>query len=281
MIIVYAAAIALAGLALWWAMTARPPAARTNLFADLAPSEDRPARATGITGAMGRRVRRLMPSSYLTYLDRLLVEAGHPWRLDQPRLLGLKLATALAVFLLVAVLLGQFLIGVVIAAVAFFVFDYLVMTKRDERREAIRSASADTIDQLVVCVESGLGFDAALARVGVSNDGPLAQELQRAVEDMRAGMPRDLALQAMANRTQLPEIRQLVSALVQAQRHGVSLSETLRIHAAEWRDKRQQALEEKAAKLSTKMMFPTVVCFMPVFFVVVLAPALASFRGVI
>jgi tight adherence protein C len=165
--------------------------------------------------------------------------------------------------------------------VAFFVFDYLVMTKRDERRDAIRSAAADTIDQLVVCVESGLGFDAALARVGVANDGPLAQELQRAVEDMRAGMPRDHALQAMADRTQLPEIRQLVSALVQAQRHGVSLSETLRIHAADWRDKRQQALEEKAAKLSTKMMFPTVVCFMPVFFVVVLAPALASFRGVI
>ena len=228
---------------------------------------------------MGRRLRRLLPSSYLDYLDTLLVQAGHPWNLDQPRLLGLKLASALALFLLVGLLLGHLLFGLVAGVVAFFVLDYLVMTKRDQRREAIRTAAADTIDQLVICVESGLGFDAALTRVGLTGDGALAQELRRAVEDMRAGMPRDLALQTMAERTQLPEIRQLVTALVQAQRHGVSLSDTLRIQAADWRDKRQQALEEKAAKLSIKMIFPTIICFMPMFFVVILGPALAAFRG--
>jgi pilus assembly protein TadC len=70
----------------------------------------------------------------------------------------------------------------------------------------------------------------------VTNDDPLGEELQRAVEDMRARMPRDLALHAMADRAQLPEIRQLVTALVQVQRHGVSLSGTPRSHAAEWRD---------------------------------------------
>ncbi len=94
---------------------------------------------------------------------------------------------------------------------------------------------------------------------------------------MRAGVPRDQALRALADRTQIPEIKTLVQALIQAQRNGTPLSDTLRIQAAESRDRRKQAIEEQAAKLGTKLIFPTVLLFFPVIFVVLLAPSVAAF----
>ena len=121
-----------------------------------------------------------------------------------------------------------------------------------------------------------MGFDAALMRVASTNGGPLAAELQHTVSDMRAGVPRDQALRALADRTQIPEIKTLVQALIQAQRHGTPLADTLRIQAAEARDKRKQAIEEQAAKLGTKLIFPTVLLFFPVIFVVLLAPSVAD-----
>ena len=139
------------------------------------------------------------------------------------------------------------------------------------------AAVSDTIDQMTICVASGMGFDAALSRVATTNRGPLATELQHTVSDMRAGVPRDQALRALADRTQIPEIKTLVQALIQAQRNGTPLSDTLRIQAAESRDQRKQAIEEQAAKLGTKLIFPTVLLFFPVIFVVLLAPSVAAF----
>ena len=139
---------------------------------------------------------------------------------------------------------------------------------------------SDTLDQLTICVESGLGFDAALVRVASTNDGPLAAELDHTVSDMRAGVPRDQALRALAERTQIPDIKTLTQALIQAQRHGMPLAETLRQQAVEVRDKRKQAIEEKAAKLGTKLIFPMALCFFPVIFVALLGPAVSDLAGV-
>jgi len=273
MIIVFGVAIGAAILSLWWGITAKPPAARANLFAGLPQPEASESPILGLSRGLGRFVRRLLPNGVLRSLDNLLVQAGHPWKLDLSRLLAIKFVTGLSVLLL-AIAVGQPFFGVLFALVAFFLPDYLVMTQRDARQEAIRTSAADTVDQLTICVEAGLGFDAALQRVASANKGPLADELQRCLADMRSGMPRDIALKALADRTQIPEIRQLTTALIQASHHGVTIAETLRIQAADWRDRRKQAVEEKAAKLSTKMIFPIMVCFLPVFFVVLLAPAL-------
>jgi len=273
MIIVFGFAIGVAILSLWWGITAKPPAGRANLFAGLPQPKASESPILGLSRGLGRFVRRLLPNGLLKSLDNLLVQAGHPWKLDLSRLLAIKFVTGLSVLLL-AIAVGQPFFGVLFAVVAFFLPDYLVMTQRDARQEAIRTSAADTIDQLTICVEAGLGFDAALQRVASANEGPLADELQRCLADMRSGMPRDIALTALADRTQIPEIRQLTTALIQASRHGVTIAETLRIQASDWRDRRKQAVEEKAAKLSTKMIFPIMVCFLPVFFVVLLAPAL-------
>ena len=93
---------------------------------------------------------------------------------------------------------------------------------------------------------------------------------------MQAGVPRAQALRTLADRAQIVEIRQLVSALIQAQKHGMPLAETLRIQSAEIRLKRKQRVEEKAAKLAVKLIFPVIFCFLPVFFIVVLVPSLAG-----
>ena len=89
-------------------------------------------------------------------------------------------------------------------------------------------------------------------------------------------MPRAQALRALSDRAQIVEIRQLVTALLQAQKHGVSIAETLRIQSAEMRLKRKQLTEERAAKLPVKLIFPIVVCFLPVFMIITLVPALIT-----
>jgi tight adherence protein C len=227
---------------------------------------------TGLTRSLGQGLRRFLPTSYLKNLETMLVQAGHPNGMDLSKLLGLKLAL-FAVTIVTSIVLGYPVFGVLGALAVFFVPDYWLATQREARQAAIQEAAADTIDQLTLVVEAGLGFDAALVRVASSSDGPLAIELQRTVDDMRAGVPRDQALRAFADRTRLPDMQQLVSSLIQAQKHGVTIAETLKIQADELRDKRMQGVEEKAAKLATKLIFPTMICFLPVFMVVMVAPS--------
>jgi len=271
MLIVYGIIIGVAILSLTWGLTARPAAGRANLFAGLDVTTPVTPRR-GLMPALGQGVRRFLPTGYLRRLDTALRQAAHPSGMDLSRLLGVKLALLLAT-VLVGIAVGQPLIGLVVAVAVFFLPDYWVLTQREAREAAIRGATADTIDQLTLVVEAGLGFDAALVRVANTNEGPLAKELQRTVDDMRAGVPRDQALRGLADRTRLPEIEQLVSALIQAQRHGVTIAETLRIQSAELRDRRMQGVEEQAAKLATKLIFPVMICFMPVFIVVLVAPS--------
>ena len=224
---------------------------------------------------VGIAARRVIPHQLVDGLEVKLVQAGHPYGLDLARLLGIKLMLSLgSAFLLI--LIGRPVFGLISALVLFFLPDYWVMSLREKRQDAIRSKAPDIIDQLTICVEAGLGFDAALARVANTSQGPLADELRRTVSDIQAGVPRTQALRTMGDRVQIPEIRQLVTALLQAQKHGVPLAETLRIQSAEMRTKKQQHTEEKAAKLAVKMIFPIIFCFMPVFMIVSVLPTVLS-----
>lgn len=256
---------------LWWGLTARPSAARANLFAGLPQPESSDPRPS-LIGKLGHRARGLLPDSMVDGLEVNLVQAGHPYGFDLPRILGLKITLAGLSALLLA-LIGQPIWAIVVALVMFFLPDYWVLTERDKRQEAMRAAAADTIDQLTICVEAGLGFDAALARVATTTEGALTEELRRTMSDIRAGVPRPQALRALADRAQIIEIRVLVSALLQAQKHGVPIAETLRIQSAEMRVKRKQRAEEAAAKLTVKMLFPIIFCFLPVFMIVLVGPA--------
>jgi tight adherence protein C len=262
------------GLA-WYSLTTRPSKARGNLFAGLPQPEATASDSPSVTQRVGMRVRGFAPSSWTSGMEAKLVQAGRPYGLDVPRLLGVKVLGA-GGMLVLWLLVGQPLLAIVFAFIAFVIPDALVAGQRNARQEAMRAAAADLVDQLTICVEAGLGFDAALNRVASMNRGPLADELRRATQDMRAGMPRDQALRAMADRCQVSEVKALVVSLIQSQKHGVSIADTLRVQAQEMRVKRRQMIEEKSAKLTVKMIFPIVLCFLPVFFIITVVPSVAK-----
>jgi tight adherence protein C len=259
----------------WWGVTSRPSAARANLFADLPQPASESTRLPSVLQRLGERTRRVLPSFLVDGLEVSLVQAGYPRGLDLPRIIGIKIMLAgSAAFVLL--LDGRVLFAAIVAIALFFLPDYWVASMKDKRQVALQADAADTIDQLTICVEAGLGFDAALARVAATTEGPLTEELRHTMSDIRAGVPRAQSLRALADRAQIIEIRQLVSALLQAQKHGVPMAETLRIQSAEMRLKRKQRTEEKAAKLAVKMLFPIIVCFMPVFLIIIMVPAIIS-----
>ena len=144
------------------------------------------------------------------------------------------------------------------------------------RQRELRAGFPDALDLLVVCVESGLGLAPALQRVAeelaVSHPA-LADELGLVNAEMRAGVERGQALRNMSDRTGLEDIRGMTSLLVQTMRFGTSIADALRVYSEEFRDKRTQAAEERAAKIGTKMIFPLVLFLFPSFFLVAVGPA--------
>jgi tight adherence protein C len=261
---------------LWWAFSERPSPARANLFIGLDdPGPAPPHRLPAMFHRLGRVLRRVLPGALVDGLEVNIVQAGHPRGVDLARILGIKAAVGgLTTFILL--LAGRPVLALIVGSMMFFLPDYWVLSMRTKRQAVIQADAPDTLDQLTICVEAGLGFDAALARVARTTHGPLADELRHTISDIQAGVPRDQALRALSDRAQVIEIRQMVTALLQAQKHGVPLAETLRIQAAEMRLKRKQRTEEKSAKLAVKMIFPIVVCFLPVFIIITVVPSLIS-----
>lgn len=143
----------------------------------------------------------------------------------------------------------------------------------DDRRKAITNELPDVLDQLTVTVEAGMSFDGAVLRAGQEGRGLLATELLKAVNDMQLGLSRGEALQAMADRTDVPDLRQFVTAVRQAEKHGFPLANILRLQSLELRDRRRARAEERAMQVPVKITFPLVFCILPALFVVILGPA--------
>lgn len=143
----------------------------------------------------------------------------------------------------------------------------------DDRRKAITNELPDVLDQLKVTVEAGMSFDGALLRAGQEGRGILATELLKAVNDMQLGLSRGEALQAMADRTDVSDLRQFVTAVRQAEKHGFPLANILKLQALELRDRRRARAEEKAMQVPVKITFPLVFCILPALFIVILGPA--------
>ena len=149
------------------------------------------------------------------------------------------------------------------------------------RRRAAARSFPDMLDLLVVCMEAGLGTDAAIGRVAadMALTAPvLAAELQRVALELRAGAGKEDALRAMARRTGLAELQALVAVLVQAERFGTGIAASLRLHAAELRQQRRQVAEERAARLALKLLFPLIFCIFPALLLVLLGPAMIQVR---
>lgn len=224
--------------------------------------------------------RRLVRADAAERIQHRLDVAGNPAGWDVERILGAKVlaasvggglgflytigsGSALRMLLLVSVLAG----------VGFVVPDLLVYNAGQKRTERMKRALPDALDMLTICVESGLGFDAALLHVARSTEGPLGQELSRLLQEMQIGVGRAEAMRAMAERSTLPELRSFCLAMVQADQLGIPLARVLRVQSREMRVKRRQNAEERAQKVPVKIMIPLVLFILPCLFVVIGGPA--------
>ncbi|MEU7530424.1 type II secretion system F family protein [Saccharothrix sp. NPDC042600] len=226
-------------------------------------------------------VLRLSPDGIEARLQRRLDLAGNPPAWTPDRVLAVK-GFALFAVAGVGVLLGSgalltvVLYGSAGAAAGFFLPDLLLLNAGQKRQAKIRDALPDALDMLTVCVEAGLGFDAALAQVARNTRGPLAAEFARVLQETQLGTSRTQALRATAERTTVAELRTFVSALVQAGELGVPIGRVLREQAKGMRVRRRQRAEERAQKVPVKILFPLVVCLFPAIFVVILGPGAIS-----
>jgi tight adherence protein C len=132
------------------------------------------------------------------------------------------------------------------------------------------------MDMLTVCVEAGLGFDAALTQVARNTEGPLTREFARVLQEMQFGKSRTEALQALSERTTVSELRAMVLALIQAAKLGIPIAAVLREQGKEMRLKRRQRAEEKAQKVTVKILFPLIFCLLPALFIVVMGPGVLT-----
>ncbi|MGY1704400.1 type II secretion system F family protein [Geodermatophilus sp. SYSU D00697] len=280
---VYAAtiAVALALPLLGWALFARPQdaaaRARANLSRGLDPAG--PVAVRQRRGALPRLTRALTPAGTVARLNRLAGSAGRPAEWPVPRLVAAKLvlaAVAGALGLIVVVARPgalTVLMAVVVTGVAYVVPELLLYSRGQERQQAIAVELADTLDQMTIAVEAGLGFEAAVARAGRNGRGPLAEELVRTLQDIAVGRPRREAYLDLAERTAVPDLRRFIRAVVQADAYGVSIADVLRTQAQEMRLKRRQRAEEKAMQIPVKVIFPLILCILPTLFIVLLGPA--------
>lgn len=167
--------------------------------------------------------------------------------------------------------------GVVVALVGLYLPNLWISAKAGRRQEAIVNGFPDALDLLLVCVEAGLGLEAGLDRVGreMSLSHPLvSQMLGKVVLELRAGRSRADALRRMADDVEIDEIRAFSTLLIQSDQLGTSVGQTLRVYAAEMREKRRMRAEEKAHKLPVLLSIPLVACMLPVMIGVLMLPAM-------
>lgn len=161
----------------------------------------------------------------------------------------------------------------VLAALGYLGPELFLRRAVEKRQRLIRKQLPDALDLLTVCVEAGLGFDAALAKVVEKMKGPLPEEFARTLQEVRLGKPRRDALRDFGKRVGVEEVSTFVAALVQADQLGVSIGKVLRLQSEQTRQKRRQRAEEQAMKAPIKMLFPLVFFIFPALFVVLLGPA--------
>ena len=224
--------------------------------------------------------RRFTPDDGIQRIRGRLNQAGNPIGWDADRLLGVKALAAL-----LGVCLGLVIPPIVQAGwlvwaggvVGGFVLGWYAPSiwlyqSAATRSSSIRDELPDALDLLTISVESGLSFDAALSQVATKTTGPLAGEFLRVLGEIQIGTGRVEAMRALAERTNVPELRSFIGAMIQADAFGIPVAGVLRVQSKEMRVKRSQRAEEQAQKVQIKILFPLIFCLMPALFVVILGP---------
>jgi tight adherence protein C len=245
-------------------------------------------RLESVLRQIGERIERGQPE--MDQMRKRLVQAGY-WDPDVVRYyLGARVL--LAAILGGGVLLAGGFLGVRLAALLFvgswvaalgwIAPQWYVARRKTRRWLEVQMALPDMVDLLIACVEAGMGLNQALARVSEEvrhMSSALSAELAMVNLEIRAGTPRSEALAKLGDRSELEDVRSLVTMLAQADRYGTSIAQSLRVHVDALRTKRRQAAEEAAAKTTIKLVFPLVFFIFPALFVVILTPAVIQVIG--
>jgi tight adherence protein C len=233
----------------------------------------------GLTGV----ATRFTPKGYGEKVAQKLVHAGNPENLNVDKILVMKLVGLVSIvawiplFLMLQFQGTMLFVGILVAWGCAFIYpDVLLNRKIEDRQKEISRKLPDILDLLVISVEAGLGFEQALDRTCTAVPGALSDEFRRMLHEIRIGSTRADALRAMAERSDVPELRSFILAMLQADTFGVSISRLLRSQADEMRIKRRLMAQEKAQKAPVKMLFPLVFCIFPSIFVVILGPAMIN-----
>lgn len=227
---------------------------------------------------VGEIAARFTPQKVIHDTANNLEKAGNPWPVDAP--------TFFAIRVILSVVFGGFsflvltndpttnlLINLGGFAGGFFV-PHIMLTGRITRRQTeIRKAMPDALDLLTICVEAGLGFDAALSKVSEKWENELSLAFARTIREVQLGKPRREALKDMSDRLGIPEMTSFVAAIVQSEQLGVSMAKVLRIQSDQMRLKRRQRAEEEAHKAPVKMIIPMALLMFPSIMIIILTPA--------
>lgn len=234
---------------------------------------------------MGEFSARFTPQKAIQDTARRLELAGNPWPIDA--------ATFLAIRFILAVVLAGFLIAVVLisppsnasdnfmyiggaAFAGFFLPHLLLSSKITKRQNEIRKAMPDALDLLTICVEAGLGFDAAMSKVSEKWENELSLAFARTIREVLLGKVRREALKDMSDRLGIAEMTSFVAAIIQSEQLGVSMAKVLRIQSDQMRLKRRQRAEEEAHKAPIKMIIPMALLIFPSIMIIILTPAAIS-----
>jgi len=229
---------------------------------------------------LGSLLSRSTPQKARQDLLNKLELAGRPGNLTPEDFAAVRLVAAAvlaAVGLLVGLLMGN-PVYLVISLVAATILGYYLPViwlkqKVDGRRSEVQKGLPDALDLLVICVDAGLGFDAALARVTDKYKNALSELLSKALREVSLGRPRLEALDEMGRNSGVDDLHNLMQSVIQSEQFGTGIGKILRIQADEMRRKRRQRAQKRGAQATLKMMLPMVGCIFPTLWIVLLGPA--------
>lgn len=232
---------------------------------------------------VGEISARFTPQHLIEDTELKLELAGNPISMGASTLLASRfvIAGVLGGFLFVIFLfapessinINPYIIVPLFTIIGFFFPQLWLQSKINSRQKEIRKAMPDALDLLTICVEAGLGFDAAMAKVSEKWDNELSLSFSRAIREVQLGKLRRDALKVMADRIGISEMTSFIAAVIQSEQLGVSMSKVLRIQSEQMRVKRRQMAEEEAHKAPVKMIIPMAFLTFPSIFIVLLAPA--------
>ncbi len=232
---------------------------------------------------LGEAAAKNTPQNALQETTRKIELAGKAGFIDAPMFLASRFVAAGVLGVLIYAIADfsifdqttarSFLYGIIAAALGFF-FPQLWLSEQIKKRQLeIRKAMPDALDLLTICVEAGLGFDAAMSNVAQKWDNELSMAFARAIREIQLGKVRREALKTMSDRIDLAEMTSFVAAIIQSEQLGVSMAKVLRIQADQMRMRRRQYAEELAHQAPVKMLIPMIVFIFPSIFIVLMTPA--------